>query len=143
MHRNSNIKFSSQNYYYVLHPSVRPISKFRWGEKAGHNTRLLSRHRKHPVTEHTALFVAEVSSSKGRRFSQSHTAVQKMVSKCVQHVGVKLYLRKTIDPTILSVFTAHHTPTIALCKGTSTLTHHLVRSNNCYSESIVSIKIKS
>ena len=56
------------------------LYKLRWGEQAGHDPRLLSRHQKHHVTEHTALFVVEGSSSKGRTFPHSCTAVQKMVS---------------------------------------------------------------
>jgi hypothetical protein len=51
--------------------------------------------------------VAEVSSSEGRRFPHSPTAVHTMVFTHVQHSGVNLYLRKTINPTILVAFTAH------------------------------------
>lgn len=59
--------------------------------------------------------MVEASCSKRHRFPHNPTAVQKMVSECVQRTGVNLYFRKTTEPTILFAFTAHHTPNITLC----------------------------
>ena len=64
------------------------------------------------------------------------TVPQLFKKRCQNVCNILMWIcisEKQSDTAILAAFTAHHTPT--LCKGTCRLTHNLLRSSNCYSDS--------